>query len=292
MVEPVGFGANPETAGDNAFQFDVPAETAAEVGTLARAEFRRLVEALEARGVEVVVFTPSGNHRPPDSVFPNNWFSTHPDGRWVLYPMMAPSRRRERRSEIVAWLASMYGEPVDLTAEEARGRYLEGTGSLVIDEAARVVYASRSSRTDEELVADWANRFGYRAIVFEARDSGGRLVYHTNVVLTLGTGYAIVCTAAIEPPEARREVLAELARSGRVVVEIGLEQLHAFCGNALELEKQDGGRLLVLSERAWRAFTPEQRAVLEAYAEVLPVDLETIETHGGGSARCMLAELY
>ena len=149
MVEPIGFGANPETAGDNAFQAAVPASAEAEVESRARAEFRSLVEALETRGVEVVVFAPQGNRRPPDSVFPNNWFSTHPDGRWVLYPMMAPSRRRERLTEIVAWLGSMYGEPVDLTAEEARGRYLEGTGSLVIDESARVVYASRSPRSDE-----------------------------------------------------------------------------------------------------------------------------------------------
>jgi hypothetical protein len=292
MVEPAGFGANPETAGDNAFQSAVPVAEAADVETRARAEFRALVEALEARGIEVVTFVPAGNHRPPDSVFPNNWFSTHPDGSWVLYPMMAPSRRRERGSEIVDWLESMYGDPVDLTAEEARGRYLEGTGSLVIDEPARVVYASRSSRTDEDLVASWAERFGYRAVVFDSVDRDGRPIYHTNVVLTLGTGYAIVCAEAIEPPESRRGVLAELAKSGRAVVEIGFDQLHAFCGNALELAKPEGGLLLVMSERAWRAMTAEQQAVLEGFAEVLRADIGTIETHGGGSARCMLAELY
>lgn len=292
MVEPVGFGANPETAGDNAFQSEVPAAEAADVETRARAEFRAMVDALESRGIEVVTFVPFGNHRPPDSVFPNNWFSTHPDGTWVLYPMMAPSRRRERHSEIVAWLASMYGDPVDLTEEEARGRYLEGTGSLVIDEPARVVYASRSSRTDEELVASWAERFGYRAVVFDSVDRDGRPIYHTNVVLTLGTGYAIVCAEAIEPAESRREVLAELAGSGRVVVEIGFDQLHAFCGNALELAKPEGGPLLVMSGRAWRAMTAEQQATLERFAEVLSADIDTIETHGGGSARCMLAELY
>lgn len=292
MVEPAGFGANPETAGDNAFQSEVPAGQTAEVETRARAEFRALVEALEARGVEVVTFEPSGNHRPPDSVFPNNWFSTHPDGSWVLYPMMAPSRRRERHSEIVTWLGSMYGDPVDLTAEESHGRYLEGTGSLVIDDPARVVYASRSSRTDAELVASWAERFGYRAVVFDSVDRDGRPIYHTNVVLTLGTGYAIVCAEAIEPPDSRRRVLAELAKSGRAVVEIELDQLHAFCGNALELAKPEGEPLLVMSERAWRALTAEQQAVLEGFAEILRADIGTIETHGGGSARCMLAELY
>ncbi len=291
VVEPVGFRANPETAEDNAFQSG-GGEDPADVERRARAEFQSLVGALEARGIEVVTFAPAGNPSPPDSVFPNNWFSTHPDGRWALYPMMAPVRRRERRSGIVEWLTSMYGEPVDLSEEERRGRYLEGTGSLVIDESARVVYASASSRTNEELVAEWAEAFEYRPVMFVARDRDGRIVYHTNVVLTLGSGYAILCVEAIEPPDARRMVLAELEASGRVVVEIDRDQLHAFCGNALELERPSGERILVLSRRAHEALTPDQCAALERYAELVPVALETIETYGGGSARCMMAELY
>ena len=292
MVEPVGFGANPETAGDNAFQEDVPAGEAAAVERKARVEFRAMADALRSRGIEVVTFAPAPNAPPPDSVFPNNWFSTHPGGRWALYPMMASSRRGERSGGIVAWLASRYGELADMSGEEARGRYLEGTGSLVIDETARVVYASRSSRTDEGLVREWAERFGYRPVVFDARDRDGRALYHTNVVLTLGTGYAVVCGEAIEPPGNRAEVLGELEESGRVVVEIGFDQLHAFCGNGLELETPTGEKLLVMSGTAWRAFTPEQRATLERFASVVSVELETIETHGGGSARCMMAELY
>jgi hypothetical protein len=291
MVEPVGFGANPETAHDNAFQKPVPAAEEPSVEARAHAEFHALKEALESRGVEVVVFPP-GADPPPDAVFPNNWFSTQPGMPWVLYPLMAPSRRRERSPAIVAWLRDRYGEPIDLTAEEARGRFLEGTGSLVIDAIAGVVYASRSSRTDRELVEAWAARMGYRPLVFTTRDRDGRTVYHTNVVLTLGTGYAIACLEAIEHEEARVEVTAELERSGREIVAIGLDQLHAFCANALELEGAGGKRLLVMSERAWRALVPAQRAALDARAEIVRVDLETIETYGGGSARCMLAELY
>lgn len=291
MVEPRGFGENPETALDNAFQSPVPHGEAAAMEARARAEFRALKEALESRGIGVEAFAPAGG-APPDSVFPNNWFSTHPTGRWVLYPMRAPSRRRERNSEILAWLRDRYGEPVDLTGEEARGRFLEGTGSLVIDEPARVAYANTSSRTDGELVEVWAKRLGYRPVVFSAHDRDGRPVYHTNVVLTLGTGYAIVCAAAIEPREEQRAVLEELKGSGRVIVEIGLDQLHAFCANGLELENVEGQRILVLSERAWRALTPGQRASLERWVQVVRADLDTIETHGGGSARCMLAELW
>ena len=290
MVEPVGFGANPETAADNAFQA-IAAGDPAEVEARALGEFRSLRAALESRGIEVVAFAPDGTP-PPDAVFPNNWFSTHPSGSWILYPMMAPSRRRERARGIVEWLGERYGTPIDLTPEEARGRFLEGTGSLVIDEPSRVVYASISSRTDSELVQEWAARFGYRPVIFTARDRDGRVIYHTNVVLMLGTGYAIACVTAMEPSEGRRRVLEELTRSGRTVVEIGLDQLHAFCANALELEGTGGDRFLVMSERAWRALTPEQKSVLEDIVEVVRADLETIETYGGGSARCMLAELY
>jgi hypothetical protein len=290
MVEPLGFGANPDTAGDNAFQ-ETAVEKPAEVEREARREFRALRAALESRGIEVVTFTPNGIPS-PDAVFPNNWFSTHPSGSWALYPMMAPSRRQERSPTIVEWLRERYGEAVDWTAEEASSRFLEGTGSVVVDESTRVVYASTSSRTSAELVEKWAERFGYRPVVFTARDRDGRVVYHTNVVLTLGTGYAIACTSAIEPPGAQSRLLEELARSGRIVIEIELDQLHAFCANALELENTEGKRFLVMSERAWRAFTEDQRALLENLVDVVKVDLETIETYGGGSARCMLAELY
>lgn len=290
MVEPVGFAANPETADDNAFQRPVEADLDA-VRDRAETEFEAMVGTLRERGVEVEVCTPP-DESTPDAVFPNNWFSVFPDGRLVLYPMRSASRRRERRPEIVERLRERYPEVIDLASAEAAGRFLEGTGSLVVDERARIAYASTSSRTDPGLAADWAERFGYELVMFRARDRDGRAVYHTNVVTSVGEAWALVCGEAIEDAADRGEVLATLAESGRETFEITLDQMHAFCGNVLELESGKGKKLIVLSERAHRAFRPHQLEILASHAEIVPVDLTIIETHGGGSARCMLAELH
>ncbi len=290
MVEPVGFAANPETADDNAFQRPIEGDVEA-VRRKAKAEFDRMVATLRDRGVEVELFTPS-DETTTDAVFPNNWFSTSSDGTLLLYPMRAPSRRRERRPELVETLRGRYGTVIDLTEEEASDRFLEGTGSLVVDEAGRIVYASTSSRTDPDLAEDWAERFGHDLVMFRARDRDGREVYHTNVVMSVGADWAVVCSAAIEETVDRGEVLARLAETGHETIEITLDQMHEFCGNVLELENAKGKRLIVMSERAQTAYRPEQLEILARHAEIIAIDLTTIETHGGGSARCMLAELY
>lgn len=290
MIEPVGFRANPETAGDNAFQAPVPEGEEAGVARRAREEFERLAAALRERGVEVEVHVPPDDAT-PDAVFPNNWLTTH-DGTLVLYPMRAPSRRDERRPAIVEALRERYPEVVDLSAEEPAGRFLEGTGSLVIDEAGRIVYASVSGRTDPDLVAAWAERFGYEPLVFRARDRDGNEIYHTNVVMGVGTGWAVVCGEAIESEADRAEVLATLAETGHETFEVTREQMGDFCANVLELEGRQGRRFVVMSDRAHRSFSAEQLAILERHAEIVHVDLTTIETHGGGSARCMIAELH
>lgn len=291
MIEPIGFRSNPETIADNAFQRPSGGESPQALEIAAREEFARMREALESRGVEVVWRPASADRESPDAVFPNNWCSTHADGKLVLYPMMAPSRRRERREEIVQALRERYPEIVDLTAYEADGRFLEGTGSLVIDERAGIVYASESPRTDRRLVHEWAERMGFDPIVFRATDAGGRPIYHTNVVLSVGSEWAVLCADAIDPLD-RSEVLATLAETGHETVFISPEQMAAFCGNVLELENDRSETLIVMSDRAFDAFTDEQRAALSAYAELVHADLATIETHGGGSARCMLAELH
>lgn len=291
MIEPIGFRSNPETIADNAFQRPPGGESPQALEIAAREEFARMREALESRGVEVVWRPASADRESPDAVFPNNWCSTHADGKLVLYPMMAPSRRRERREEIVQALRERYPEIVDLTAYEADGRFLEGTGSLVIDERAGIVYASESPRTDRRLVHEWAERMGFDPIVFRATDAGGRPIYHTNVVLSVGSEWAVLCADAIDPLD-RSEVLATLAETGHETVFISPEQMAAFCGNVLELENDRSETLIVMSDRAFDAFTDEQRAALSAYAELVHADLATIETHGGGSARCMLAELH
>ena len=291
MIEPVGFRSNPETVADNAFQRPPGYESLQAIEIAARAELARLREMLESRGVEVVWRAAAANRESPDAVFPNNWFSTHAGGTLVLYPMMAPSRRLERRTEIVALLGESYPLVIDLTATEAEGRYLEGTGSLVIDERARIVYAGESQRTDRRLAEAWAERMGYEPVIFRATDAADRPIYHTNVVMSVGSDWAILCVEAVDSLD-RAEVLATLAESGHETIDISLEQMDAFCGNVLELESDKGERLVVMSDRAFDAFTDEQREILASRAELVHADLTTIETHGGGSARCMIAELH
>ncbi|HKY61123.1 MAG TPA: arginine deiminase-related protein [Gemmatimonadota bacterium] len=291
MVDPLGFRSNPETIEDNAFQGARVEPDPARVETAARAEFQGLRDALLANGVEVHVHVPI-NASTPDAVFPNNWFTTSPDGTLVLYPMRAHNRRGERWPTLVKWLGERYPTIVDLTGSETGGAFLEGTGSLVIDEPARIVYASVSSRTDPRLVSEWADRFGYAPHLFRAAGRDGREVYHTNVVMGLGDGWAVVCGEAIRSPEDRARIEESLARTDHEVVQITVDQMHDFCGNVLGLENSKGERFIVMSERARRAFRPDQLAALSRHAEPLYVDLTTIETHGGGSARCMLAELH
>ncbi len=289
MVEPIGFASNPETQRDNAFQLAATEGWRESVETSARAEFREFRDALLERNVEVVTFE-AEREGSPDATFPNNWFSTHRDGRVVVYPLKAENRRRERRPEIVAYLNDRYDEIIDLSSAEERGQFLEGTGSLVIDDRERVVYASESSRTHSDLVHEWCRLFDVTPVLFTSHDREGRVVYHTNVVLSLGSDFAVVCLEAVEP-SSRDDVRARLEQSGREVIDITIDQMHEFCGNVLELENASGDRLLVGSSRAARAFTEEQRSVIHKSADFVSVSLDTIEKHGGGSARCMLAEL-
>lgn len=291
MVDPLGFRANPETATDNAFQAPGTSEADPALEIAARTEFEALRAALEVLGIAVDVHVPA-NAGTPDAVFPNNWFSTLGDGTLVLYPLRAGTRRPERRPEIVSWLIERYPKVVDLTGAEAEGRYLEGTGSLVIDEPSLIVYASVSRRTDPGLVSDWAEHFEYAPVMFAALDRDGREIYHTNVVMGLGTGWAVVCVEAIASAGDRDRVLGSLVETNHEIVEITLDQMHDFCGNVLELENEGGKKFVVMSDRAHRSFRGDQIEALARHAEPLHVDLTTIETHGGGSARCMLAELH
>jgi hypothetical protein len=289
MVEPIGFASNPETQRDNAFQLATTEGWLESVETSARAEFRGFRDALLERNVEVVTFA-AQREGSPDATFPNNWFSTHRDGRVVVYPLKAENRRRERRPEIVAYLNDRYGEIIDLSSAEEQGQFLEGTGSLVIDDRERLVYASESSRTHNDLVHEWCRLFDVTPVLFTSHDRDGSVVYHTNVVLSLGSDFAVVCLEAVDP-SSRDDVRARLEQSGRELIEITLGQMHEFCGNVLELENASGDRLVVGSSRAGRAFTDEQRSAIQKSADFVSVSLDTIEKHGGGSARCMLAEL-
>jgi hypothetical protein len=296
MIEPVAFGRNPDSARTNAFMRDASGRKPDELQDSALREFRTLAELLRSEEVEVLVFRDSVEFPSPDAIFPNNWVSFHEDGRVVLYPMEPPNRRLERRREILDWLAAekgfRFGEVVDLSPHEAEGRFLEGTGSMVFDRPGRTVYASVSPRTTPSLLLEYGERFGLRVVSFRAEDAAGVPVYHTNVALALGRGFAVLCREAVRDRSERRAVVAALENGGREVVEITMEQLYAFAGNMLALENAKGDALLVMSEGAFSSLTRAQVQRLEGQARLVRSPIPTIEEIGGGSVRCMLAEVF
>lgn len=295
MIRPVRFFANPETRASNAFQRDDLALDAAAQQAQALREFEGLAGALREAGVRVCVFDDTPAPATPDAIFPNNWISFHADGRVVLYPMMAVNRRAERRTDVIEALGRDHGfrvgEVLDLTHHEAAGRFLEGTGSLVLDRVHRVAYACLSPRTDPAVLADFAARLGYAVVSFEALGPDGKPIYHTNVLMSVGAGFAAIGATAI-PDAARREaVLASLRATGHEVVLLDAAQLLAFAGNMLALEAEDGSRVLAMSARAERSLSAEQRALLRRHARIVAAPIDTIEDCAGGSVRCMLAEV-
>lgn len=299
MVRPAAFDYNPETAASNRMQRRLES-TAVQSHEAARREFAQLVLALESEGVRVCVVDDTSEPPKPDAVFPNNWISFHADGTVVLYPMQAESRRRERRSEIIDQVVSRLGfhvnRVVDLTAHELHGRCLEGTGSLVLDHVERVAYACRSPRTHAIVLKEWCRELGYEPVMFDAADRTGVPLYHTNVLMCIGTRAVVVGSDAIAPAD-RARVLDRLAASGREIITITHEQLSAFAGNMLELASWDEAlgdcSVLVMSTGARAALGPEGYARLAACADnLLAVPIPTIERLGGGSVRCMLAEVF
>jgi len=294
MVRPSAFGANPETAESNAFQS--ASGTSPEVQARALAEFDAFVKTLGLRGVEVYVVEDTPLPAKPDALFPNNWVSFHAGGKVVLYPMLAPSRRAEVRLDLLGRLerrgAIQPRTQIDLRPGAAHFGYLEGTGSLVLDRTRRVAYACISPRTSARKVAEFCAELGYVPELFHALDREGRPIYHTNVMLSVGTGFALLCAESIRDEEARARLETRLGEGGRELVKITLAQVEQFAGNVLELASKEGEPLIVLSRRAHEALEPAQLAVLERHGRLVPVALDTIERHGGGSARCMLAELF
>jgi hypothetical protein len=292
MVRPAQFGSNAETAGSNFFQH----ATAGSGGAAERArhEFDALALALAGAGVRVHQFAGQRGAALPDEVFPNNWLSLHADGTAVLYPMLAPSRRRERRRDILdALVASCryrIDRVVDLTSLEARGEYLEGTGSVVLDRVARVAYACLSPRTHLVALGELARALRYEVVPFTAVDSRSRPIYHTNVMLSIGTRFAAICTAAIADAAERRSVIARLEESGREIIDLSQAELEGFACNLLELAGASGP-VIALSAAALRALAAPTRGALERHGRLVTADIATIERLGGGSVRCMLAEV-
>lgn len=299
MVRPQAFGYNPETALTNTFQRP-QAHADADASALARQEWAQLAWALESEGVTVCTAEDSALPMKPDAVFPNNWVSFHEDGTLVLYPLQSASRRFERRPEIIETAVSELGfkmsRLLDLSGFEGEGKYLEGTGSLVLDNVARVAYACLSPRTHPEVLCAWTQALGYEAVTFRAADRAGVPLYHTNVLMCIGARAVVVGAEAIAPDD-RGRVLERLAGNGREIIEIGHEEIERFAGNMLELGTWDealgDSRVLVMSESARGALSADTFARLSGCTDaVLAVPVPTIEKLGGGSVRCMLAEVF
>ena len=295
MIRPAGFESNPLTAESNAFMMETskpPAEQQAE----ALREFDGLVDVLRDAGIDVIVIDDTSEPHTPDAIFPNNWISTHADGRVVLYPMEAENRRTERRRDVIEHLVANHGrlvtDVIDLSEHEGSGHFLEGTGSMVLDRVNRIVYACVSSRTHLDPLGDFAQRMNYDVVVFDALDDDGLPIYHTNVVMNIGERIAVICDVAIPRAEQREAVLARLHDTGHEIIHLSYAQLHAFAGNMLELRNRDGDRVVAMSEQAWNALDDRQRELLVENGRIVYSPIKTIETSAGGSVRCMLAEIH
>ena len=295
MVRPANFGYNPETAANNVFQQNDGSRTIEEITELAMKEFDELVQRLEEASIDVVVIQDTDQPKKTDAVFPNNWFTTHADGRIILYPMYSPNRRLERRSDIVAQIQADYevSEIKNFATHEDRGVILEGTGSMILDRPNKIIYACLSQRTDQRLLDEIAIELGgYEVVSFVAVDDQDVPYYHTNVIMTLGDEVAIICLDSIENEAERNRVVEKLKSTGKTIVDISRSQVLKYCGNMLQVNATDGVQYMVMSQSARDNLTDSQLAQLESHVTILSSPLSIIEEYGGGSARCMLAELF
>jgi len=292
MIRPGRFYPNPETAADNAFQRNADRDSEA-LTLMARKEFDAAVQTLRDAGVNVHVFEDTAEPEKPDAVFPNNWISTHHDGRIALFPMYSALRRRERRQDIVEELRKQYRvtEVIDYSAFEDEGCCLEGTGSLVFDHANKIAFVSLSNRSNPKVIQRFAEDFSYEPVTFTSIGFDDQPIYHTNVMMCIGTAFAMVGLEMIPNKAERQQVGAYLEKTGKEIVELSATQIANFAGNAIELQDTDGEKLLVLSSRATHALTEDQHKRLSRYARLVPLELPTIEL-SGGSARCMIATIH
>ncbi|MCX2429829.1 citrulline utilization hydrolase CtlX [Pedobacter sp. GR22-10] len=291
MIRPVDFKFNEQTAGNNKFQV---ASGQSDVQSLALNEFDGFVDLLRKNDVDVTVVDDTLEPETPDSIFPNNWVSFHDDGSVYLYPMFSENRRLERRKEILDGLKEKFevNHVSDLSFYETQYTFLEGTGSMVLDRVNKIAYACLSVRTDQEVLDNFCLLTGYESVSFQAVDSTNFPIYHTNVMMCIGDQFAVICLDAIPNQEERLAVTLSLNSTGKQIIEITLDQMNHFAGNMLQVANQSGESLLVMSEQAYLSLTADQINILEKYARIIYAPLYTIEKNGGGSARCMLAEIH
>lgn len=294
MIRPVRFAFNEQTAGSNAFQDPEAARNAISVQEKALTEFDAMVDGLRNLGVDVTVIEDTPEPHTPDAIFPNNWVSFHANGTVCLYPMYAVNRRLERREDIIDQLQKKFNisHTLDFSSYETAQKFLEGTGSMVLDRINRIAYACLSPRTNPEILKEFADKMDYRVVSFTSTDDKGKQIYHTNVVMSVGDRFAVICTESIADNIERAHVVTTLKESGKDVIEISMEQLKRFAGNMLQVQNKFGENILVMSTQAYRSLMPEQLKTLEKYNQMFYTDLHTIESNGGGSARCMMAEVH
>ena len=294
MIRPANFGFNPETADNNTFQRNDTSHSIDTIKEKAIQEFDAFVEKLTEQGIEIKLFQDTATPIKTDAVFPNNWISFHEDGLLITYPMFSPNRRLERREDIIESFHQTYHfkNHVRLEKWESTPQYLEGTGSIVIDRANQIAYASLSIRTDEKLFEDYCQFMNYRKVVFQSVDDKGIPIYHTNVMMALGIDFVIICMESV-PSLIEKEILKEsFAATNKEIIRISLDQMARFAGNMLQIKNTEGKSFLVMSTQAFESLTDHQIQKIESYTTILHSDLTIIETYGGGSARCMIAEVF
>lgn len=295
MIEPIAFGYNAQTAENNYFQIE---QKDTDIQEKALEEFNNFAEKLRSKGINVITIKDTMDPHTPDSIFPNNWVSFHRDGKVVLYPMFAPNRRVERRPDILEVLKNKGFEistTDDLSHFEDENKFLEGTGSMIFDHDNKIAYGSVSLRLDEELFRKFCAKYGFLPVVFHSYQNAGgqRLpIYHTNVMMCVADQFVVICLDCIDDELEREKVQEVIKSSGKEIIEISEDQLQQFAGNMLQVQNTEGKKFLVMSQTAYRSLKPEQIQHIEKYCEIIYSDLNTIETNGGGSARCMLAEVF
>ena len=297
MIRPKHFNYNVETADNNFFQKKINSVSSTDIKRKSISEFNRLVKALKRKKITVEIFEDSEDIITTDSVFPNNWFSLHKNGNFYLYPMFSKNRRKERRKDIIQHIKDKYNvkQIVDLSHYEKENKFLEGTGSMVLDRENRICYASISERTNSEILHIFCKHLGYEPVTFKAYQKVNdslEEIYHTNVIMSIGINYVIICLQCINSKKERKFIIDKITSTGKTLIEISEYQLNNFAGNMLQVENENGKKFLIMSKKAYESLEDNQIKLIESYNEIIYSDLSIIETLGGGSARCMIAENF
>jgi hypothetical protein len=295
MVRPANFAFNTETAENNAFQSRDGLLSESEMRARAMSEFDGFVQKLRSAGVHIIVAQDSDLPVKPDAVFPNNWVTFHQENMRVTWPMFAENRRLERQENVLKTVEKagfLHKNHLDLSENEQSGVFLEGTGSIIFDHENQLAYACLSPRTDGDLLENFCQKIGYSAILFRAVDAGGQEIYHTNVMMALGETFVVICLDSVPDADERNQIVETFESTNKDIVEISFDQMNQFAGNMLQVQNTDGERILVMSETAFKALLPDQIEQLESHTTLLFGSIPTIENYGGGSARCMMAEIF